>query len=131
MSSPKHYPTFRVAVTEALSTSLDVSDPDAETNEDHSIVLCKGYGYIDSGSATDDYFIQFLQGPTLPGNGVVTHFATPITIGHTSGVTSEFEFDFGPDYVKCKSGLWIVVSTTRYLKTIVTSGVMDCTVFYH
>ena len=131
MSSPKHYPTFRVSQTTQLARSLGVFDPEAVTNVEYGIILCRGYGRIDQSAATATYFIQFLQGPTLPANGIVTNFVSPITLVHTNGVHSTFDFDFGPDYLKCRNGLFIVVSTTEYLKTIVTSDMLTCSVFWH
>lgn len=130
MSSPKHYSTYKVAQTSALARSLDVSDQEAVTDPEHSILLCKGYGVIAATAATAEYFIQFLRGPELPAEGVVTHFVGSISVNHTLNTVTAFDFDFGPEYVKCKSGLWIVASTARYLKTIVTSDMLHATVFY-
>lgn len=129
MSSPKHYPTFRVAQTSALARSLEVSTTGA--------MLCKGYGRIDSTATTDDYFIQFVNASALPVDGLsivagtLVFISTPIKLTHTNGVDSTFDFDFGDDYVKSKDGIYIVVSTTEFSKTIVTSDVLSCTVFYH
>ncbi len=131
MSPPKHWSTYKVARMEALGRFLEVSDQDAETREEHSLILCKGYGFIDAAAATDEYFIQFLRGPDEPAEGSGDQIVGAIAVGHSTGTRSVFEFDFSPDYIKCTSGLWLVASTTEFVKTAVTADVMACTVFYH
>jgi|TARA_R100000049_G_C1928916_1_gene73018 hypothetical protein len=128
MSSPKHYSTFKVAQTSALATSLEVSSEGA--------LLCRGYGRIDSTAASDDYYIQFVNSSSLPVDGVsvaagsLTFIATPFKLTHTNGVDTTFSFDFGPEYVKSKDGIYLVPSTTEFSKTIIGTAWLSATVFY-
>ena len=121
--SPKHFPTYRVSQTSALSKYLQV------INE--SAILCKVTGRIDSSAAADDYFIQLISAPSLPSDGPVTLLMAPIKLTHVNGVDSTFDIDFGPDFIKSKDGILVVVSTTEFTKTLVTSDILSCTVFHH
>ena len=127
MSSPKHYPTFKVVFATALARYLEVST--------EPIILAKVTGRIDSGGASDDYYIQLLCASALPADTTVVNNAnvrlSPLKLTHTNGVDTTFDIDFGPDFVKCPNGLFVVASTTEFTKTIVTADLLACTVFYH
>lgn len=123
MSSPKHYPTYRVAQVSALAKSLEIAAASA--------MLCKVTGRIDSTGASDDYYIQLISAASLPADGTVTLLMAPVKLTHTNGVDTTFDIDFSPDYIKSKDGIYVVASTTEFTKTIVTSDVMSCTAFYH
>lgn len=120
--SPKHYSTYKVARTTALSKSLEVST--------RSALLGKGWGRIDSSAPSDDYWVMFMSNSSLPNDGEGTVLITLQKQTHTNGVNSTFEFDFSPDYIKSTDGLFVVLSTDEFEKEIVTSDVFSCTVLY-
>ena len=122
MSSPKHYSTFRVAFTEALATHLTVVQEGA--------LFCKLTGRIDSTADSDNYYIQIINENELPNNGAVTFLMAPLKVAHVNGIDSTFDIDLAPEYVKAKNGIFVVVSTTEFTKTIITSDWLSCTAVY-
>ena len=123
MSSPKHYSTFKREFTSALAKSLEVST--------ESCMLAKVTGRIDSTATSDDYYIQLISAPSLPADGSVTLLMAPLKITHSNGTDSLFDLDFSPDYIKSKDGLYVVLSTTEFTKTLASTEWMSCTAFFH
>lgn len=121
--SPKHYPTFRIAYTPALAKYLQVSN--------ESAMLGKVTGRIDSTAPSDDYYVQLISSSVPPLDGAVTLLMAPVKLTHVNGVDSTFDLDFGPDFIKSKDGVYDVLSTTEFTKTIVTTDVLSCTAFHH
>ncbi len=119
--TPKLWSTYRVVNCGALGKSLNVSD--------ESVMLGKIKGRIDKTATSGTYYLQFLKASALPSNGPVTHLMDPEVFDHVSGVNTSFSFDFSPNYIKSSSGLFLVLSTTEFIKTIVTSDILSCTAF--
>ncbi len=126
MSPPKEWGTFKSSFTTALAKYLEVLD--------ESVLLAGVTGRIDSTAADDDYYIQILKGPALPGDTTVidpsTALKAPDKITHVTGTDSTFDISFLGNFSKATGGCYVVVSTTEFTKTLVTSNVLSCTAYY-
>ena len=114
---------FSRALTTALGASLQIGIGQK--------CISDVSGRIDSTAANDDYYVQLLDGVTLPADGAVTHIIAPFKIQHITGTDSWFDLDIGDGdgFIRPENGAWLVVSTTEFTKTI-AGNIMSATALY-
>lgn len=90
---------------------------------------------LDASAPSGTYYVQIIQGSATvpadgpiagpPASGVVAFLHTPRPVAHTAGISDEIVFDDTPGGVGVWTGLCVVLSTTQFTKTLVTSPYMS------
>jgi len=136
MSSPKHYQSYRVFLTDtALTKGLSSSRKDYI----NGTFVAKISGRIDSTAATATYYVHVLDTDVAVADLATGTFASipatlliaPIKIQHTTGTDSGFDVDIAPDYIKAKKNVVLAVSTTEFSYTKVGSDVLSANILTH
>lgn len=92
-------------------------------------VLRKLFVRVDSTATTGTYYVQLFNSATLPADttGTGSMLVAPKRVALTSGTEQYLELDYTDAGIAFTAGLVVVLSTTEFTKTIVTSSWLSCT----